>query len=34
MQLPAQTSADLTLLNLPKHVSRANLKKQYHKLAK
>ena len=34
LTLSAQTSADLTLMNLPKYVSQADLKKQYHKLAK
>ena len=34
MRLTAQTALDLQLLNLPKHVSKAQLKAQYHKLAK
>lgn len=32
--LTSQTAADLTLMNLPKYVSMADLKRQYHKLAK
>jgi len=32
--MPPEIASDLTLMNLPKYVSRADLKKQYHKLAK
>ncbi|TNV74468.1 hypothetical protein FGO68_gene17601 [Halteria grandinella] len=32
--LPQNIARDLTLLNVPKYVSREDLKKQYHKLAK
>jgi DnaJ-class molecular chaperone len=32
--LPKEIAADLTLMNLHKTVSKADLKKQYHKLAK
>eukprot|EP00347_Sterkiella_histriomuscorum_P012484 403368398 len=34
VQLPPQIAKDLTLMNLPKFVSKPELKKQYHKLAK
>ena len=34
IQMPPQVAADLTMLNLPKYVSRADLKKQYHTMAK
>jgi len=32
--MPPQIAADLTLLNLPKYVDKADLKKKYHSLAK
>ena len=34
IQMPPQVAADLNMLNLPKYVSRADLKKQYHTMAK
>jgi len=34
MQLPPLIAADLILLNLPKYVDKADLKKKYHVLAK
>ena len=32
--LPKEIAQDLTLMNLPKFVTKSDLKKQYHKLAK
>lgn len=34
MILTPQVTRDLQLLNVPKYVSKEDLKKQYHKLAK